>query len=246
MFNLFASSAFAPMMAEALPLVWWLAPLGAIAALASAYYFYTGIMKESEGTPVMQEIAQAVREGAMAYLVAQYRVVGVVFAALFIIFSIMSFAGVQNGWVTVAFLTAGFFSGAAGFIGMRTATNASARTANAAQKSLNDGLRVAFRAGAVMGLTVVGFILLDSSIWFLILHYVIQPAGGVATVTSIMLSAAVGASTMALFGRVGGGIYTKAADVGADLVGKVEAGIPEDDPRNPATIADTFDLIIKI
>lgn len=238
MFNLFASSALAPMMAEALPIVWWLAPMGAIAALAAAYYFYIGIMKESEGTPVMQEIAQAVREGAMAYLVAQYRVVGVVFAALFIIFLIMSFAGVQNFWVTIAFLTAGFFSGAAGFIGMRTATNASARTANAARKSLNDGLRVAFRAGAVMGLTVVGFILLDSSIWFLLLYYVIQPIGGLATVTSIMLSAAVGASTMALFGRVGGGIYTKAADVGADLVGKVEAGIPEDDPRNPATIAD--------
>ena len=238
MFNLFASSALAPMMAEAVPLVWWLAPIGSIAALIAAYYFYTGIMKESEGTPEMREIAQAVREGAMAYLVAQYRVVGVVFAALFIIFLIMSFAGVQDFWVTIAFLTAGFFSGAAGFIGMRTATNASARTANAAQKSLNDGLRVAFRAGAVMGLTVVGFILLDSSIWFLLLYYVIQPAGGLATVTSIMLSAAVGASTMALFGRVGGGIYTKAADVGADLVGKVEAGIPEDDPRNPATIAD--------
>ncbi|MGB1252127.1 MAG: sodium-translocating pyrophosphatase [Candidatus Promineifilaceae bacterium] len=236
--NLFASSVLAPMMAGAIPLVWWLAPIGAIAALIAAYVFYTGIMQESEGTPEMQEIAQAVREGAMAYLSAQYRVVGVVFAALFIIFLIMSFAGVQNFWVTIAFLSAGFFSGAAGYIGMRTATNASARTANAARKSLNDGLRVAFRAGAVMGLTVVGFILLDSSIWFLLLHYVIQPAGGVATVTSIMLSAAVGASTMALFGRVGGGIYTKAADVGADLVGKVEAGIPEDDPRNPATIAD--------
>lgn len=234
--NNLAVSLFAPMMQEAPHIVWWLAPIGAIAALVAAYFFYTGIMKESEGTPEMIEIAQAVREGAMAYLRAQYRVVAMVFVALFVVFLVMSLLGVQNGWVTVAFLTAGFFSGAAGFVGMRTATNASARTANAASKSLNDGLRVAFRAGAVMGLTVVGFILLDTSIWFLVLYYV----GGldIPTVTSVMLSAAVGASTMALFGRVGGGIYTKAADVGADLVGKVEAGLEEDDPRNPATIAD--------
>jgi K(+)-stimulated pyrophosphate-energized sodium pump len=234
-----ATSLFSALLQEArpaLPLLWWLGPIGAIAALLAAYYFYRGIMAESEGNADMIEIAQAVREGAMAYLSAQYRVVAVVFAALFVIFVLMSLANVQNGWVSVAFLTAGFFSGAAGFVGMRTATNASARTANAASKSLNDGLRVAFRAGAVMGMTVVGFILLDSSIWFLILYF---GAGlDIPTITSVMLSAAVGASTMALFGRVGGGIYTKAADVGADLVGKVEAGIPEDDPRNPATIAD--------
>ena len=219
-----------------LPIFWWLGPIGAIAALVSAYVFYNGIMEESEGTKDMVEIAQAIREGAMAYLIAQYRVVGMVFAAMFVLFLLMSLLGIQSIWVTIAFLTAGFFSGAAGFVGMKTATNASARTANAARKSLNGGLRVAFRAGAVMGLTVVGFILLDSSIWFLILYFGVglDPAA----LTSVMLSAAVGASTMALFGRVGGGIYTKAADVGADLVGKVEAGIPEDDPRNPATIAD--------
>ena len=234
----FASTLLAPMLQSdaGLPLLWWLAPIGGIAALIAAYIFYNGIMKESEGTPEMVEIAQAVREGAMAYLSAQYRVVLIVFVALAVLFGIMSLAGVQNGWVTIAFLTAGFFSGLAGYVGMRTATNASARTAHAASKSLNDGLRVAFRAGAVMGLCVVGFILIDSSIWFLVLYYLGNL--DVPTVTSVMLSAAVGASTMALFGRVGGGIYTKAADVGADLVGKVEAGIPEDDPRNPATIAD--------
>ncbi len=234
--NVFASSLLAPMLAGSPALLWWLAPLGAVVALGFAYYFYTDIMKESEGNETMIEIAAAVREGAMAYLRAQYRVVVVVFASLFVIFLLMSLAGLQSGWMLGAFLTAGFFSGMAGYVGMRTATNASARTANAAQKSLNDGLRVAFRAGAVMGLSVVGFILLDTSIWYLILTYVADLS--LAQITSVMLSAAVGASTMALFGRVGGGIYTKAADVGADLVGKVEAGIPEDDPRNPATIAD--------
>ncbi len=220
-----------------LPIVWYLAPIGAIAALITAFILYQGIMKEEEGTETMIEIAAAVREGAMAYLRAQYRIVAIVFVILFVLFVIMSFLGLQSGWVTVAFLTAGFFSGLAGFVGMRTATNASARTANAARTSLNGGLRVAFRAGAVMGLCVVGFILLDASIWFLLLNTVATDLS-IAEITSIMLSAAVGASTMALFGRVGGGIYTKAADVGADLVGKVEAGIPEDDPRNPATIAD--------
>ncbi len=233
-----ASTLLAPAMAEALPLVWWLAPIGALAALGAAYFFYGTIMKEDEGTAEMIEIAQAVREGAMAYLRAQYRVVAMVFAALIVLFIILAAVGWQDWFVVVAFLTAGFFSGAAGFVGMRTATNASARTANAAQKSLNDGLRVAFRAGAVMGLTVVGFILLDISFWFLVLYYGAGLSDDLPRLTSIMLSAAVGASTMALFGRVGGGIYTKAADVGADLVGKVEAGIPEDDPRNPATIAD--------
>jgi K(+)-stimulated pyrophosphate-energized sodium pump len=190
----------------------------------------------------MVEIAQAVREGAMAYISRQYRVVIIIFAVLFVIFLVMSFFGVQNSIIPYAFLTGGFFSGLCGFIGMKTATNASARTTNAARKTLNDGLQVAFRAGAVMGLVVVGFALLDISAWFLALYFLF-PAGffevnPLPQITVIMLSFGMGASTQALFARVGGGIYTKAADVGADLVGKVEAGIPEDDPRNPATIAD--------
>lgn len=225
--------------APAIPVFWWLGPIGALAALAFAYYFYNNMMKEDEGTATMIEIAGAIREGAMAYLRAQYSTVLRVFGGLFVLFALLSLIGAQEWLVTVAFLTAGFFSGVAGYVGMRTATNASARTANAARSSLNGGLRVAFRGGAVMGLSVVGFALLDMSIWFLLLYYVIFPGGNnLPQITTIMLSAAVGASTMALFGRVGGGIYTKAADVGADLVGKVEAGIPEDDPRNPATIAD--------
>lgn len=225
--------------APGLPIYWWLGPIGAITALIFAFYFYNSMMKEDEGTKEMIDIAQAIREGAMAYLRAQYTTVLRVFAGLFVLFIILSFVGAQEWLVTIAFLTAGFFSGVAGYVGMRTATNASARTANAARRSLNGGLRVAFRGGAVMGLGVVGFALLDMSIWFLLLYYVIFPGGdSLPKITTIMLSAAVGASTMALFGRVGGGIYTKAADVGADLVGKVEAGIPEDDPRNPATIAD--------
>jgi K(+)-stimulated pyrophosphate-energized sodium pump len=231
-----AASSSAALATQAPHLLWWLGPIGGIAALIAAYFFYQGIMKESEGTPEMVEIAKAVREGAMAYLRAQYRVVIIAFAGLLVLFLLLSFLNVQEFWVSIAFLTAGFFSGAAGYIGMRTATNASARTANAARRSINDALQVAFRAGAVMGLTVVGFILIDTSLWFLILAYGLGLP--LTQVVSIMLSAAVGASTMALFGRVGGGIYTKAADVGADLVGKVEAGIPEDDPRNPATIAD--------
>ncbi|MFZ1395868.1 MAG: sodium-translocating pyrophosphatase [Candidatus Promineifilaceae bacterium] len=222
-----------------LPIYWFLAPFGAVVALIFAYYFYTNMMKEDEGNDTMKEIAQAIREGAMAYLQAQWRTVGRVFIGLFVLFIILAMLDAQEWLVAVAFLTAGFFSGVAGYIGMRTATNASARTAWAASKSLNDGLRVAFRGGAVMGMSVVGFALLDMSIWFLLLKFVIFPeADAIPKITTIMLSAAVGASTMALFGRVGGGIYTKAADVGADLVGKVEAGIPEDDPRNPATIAD--------
>ena len=222
-----------------LPMFWFLAPIGSIVALIFAYYFYTNMMKEDEGNDTMKEIAQAIREGAMAYLQAQWRMVGRVFVGLFVLFIILAAVGAQEWLVAVAFLTAGFFSGVAGYIGMRTATNASARTAWAASRSLNDGLRVAFRGGAVMGMSVVGFALLDMSIWFLLLKFVIFPeADAIPKITAIMLSAAVGASTMALFGRVGGGIYTKAADVGADLVGKVEAGIPEDDPRNPATIAD--------
>ncbi len=244
--NLVASTQLATLLQarEAIPALWWLGPIGALAALAAAYYFYRNVSQEEEGTQAMIEIAAAVRVGAMAYLRAQYRVIGIAFAALFVVFVVLAILGIQNPIMPVAFLTAGFFSGVAGYVGMRTATNASARTANAARRSLNSGLRVAFRAGAVMGLSVVGFLLLDMSLWFLLLYYVIPPSfyGGeanlLATITSIMLSAAVGASTMALFGRVGGGIYTKAADVGADLVGKVEANIPEDDPRNPATIAD--------
>ncbi|MCG3207051.1 MAG: putative K(+)-stimulated pyrophosphate-energized sodium pump [Anaerolineae bacterium] len=220
----------------ALPLLWWLMPLGSIVALVVAYSLYRSVVSRDEGTDVMREIAQAVREGAMAYLARQYRIVAIVFAVLFVILLVMSFAGLQSFIVPFAFITGGLFSAICGFIGMKTATNASARTANAARQSLNDGLQVAFRAGAVMGLSVVGFALLDTSLWFLFLYY--GTSLDLAHISVVLLSAAMGASTQALFARVGGGIYTKAADVGADLVGKVEAGIPEDDPRNPATIAD--------
>ncbi|RME77069.1 MAG: sodium-translocating pyrophosphatase [Chloroflexi bacterium] len=229
---------------EPLPLLWWSAPIGSLIALGFAWYFYTSVMKHSEGTETMIEIAQAVREGAMAYLKRQYKVVSMAFLVLFLIFVVLAYVfGVQNKVIPFAFLTGGFFSGLCGFFGMKTATNASARTANAARKSLNDGLQVAFRAGAVMGLVVVGFALLDISAWFLILYYLFPAeffgsSNPLPQITVIMLSFGMGASTQALFARVGGGIYTKAADVGADLVGKVEAGIPEDDPRNPATIAD--------
>ncbi len=239
---LMQSSVAAQSAAPAVPVYLWLGPLGALVALLAAAYFYRGVMAEDEGNATMVEIAAAVRVGAMAYLRAQYRVILVVFGLLFLVFAALSFGlGVQSPFVTVAFLTAGFFSGLAGFIGMRTATAASARTAQAAREGLDKGLRVAFRAGAVMGLSVVGFALLDLTLWFCLLHFVLLDSSDpnhIASMSSIMLGAAIGASTMALFGRVGGGIYTKAADVGADLVGKVEAGIPEDDPRNPATIAD--------
>lgn len=220
-----------------------LVPIASIFALGFAWYFYHQMMKSSEGTPTMAKIAQHVREGAMSYLKQQYKVVGIVFFVLVVLFSIMAYVfEVQNKWVPIAFLTGGFFSGLSGFLGMKTATYASARTANAARKSLNGGLKVAFRSGAVMGLVVVGLGLLDISFWYLLLDYVI-PDGATSTaklciITTTMLTFGMGASTQALFARVGGGIYTKAADVGADLVGKVEAGIPEDDPRNPATIAD--------
>ncbi len=228
---------------ETLPLVWWLAPIGSLIALGFAWHFYRSLMKLSEGTERMAEIALAVREGAMAYLRRQYKVVTIAFVVLFLIFVVLAYGfGVQNRIIPFAFITGGFFSGLCGFFGMKTATNASARTANAARQSLNDGLQVAFRAGAVMGLVVVGFALLDISAWFLILYYLFPAsffdANPLPQITAIMLSFGMGASTQALFARVGGGIYTKAADVGADLVGKVEAGIPEDDPRNPATIAD--------
>ncbi len=237
-----------------------LVPLASLLALGFAWFFFKSLMKNSEGTDKMKEIAQYVREGAMAYLKRQYKVVGLVFLVLFILLTIMAYFGVQNPFVPIAFLTGGFFSGLCGFLGMKTATFASARTAHGASKSLNKGLQIAFRSGAVMGLIVVGFALLDIAAWYWFLSSVIftpeHMAGGfklfglqfvhagtsdsqkLIEITTTMLTFGMGASTQALFARVGGGIYTKAADVGADLVGKVEAGIPEDDPRNPATIAD--------
>ncbi|MFC1478662.1 sodium-translocating pyrophosphatase [Candidatus Margulisiibacteriota bacterium] len=225
-----------------IPLFWWIAPIGSLLALVFAFYFYKTLMSHDEGTDTMKEIAQHVREGAMAYLAQQYKVVILFFIIASIILAFMAFVlHVQNQLVPFAFLTGGFFSGLAGYLGMKTATNASARTAFAASKSLNEGLKVSFRAGAVMGMVVVGLGLLDISLWFLALK-LLAPVFGVTLsnveITVIMLTFGMGASSQALFARVGGGIFTKAADVGADLVGKVEAGIPEDDPRNPATIAD--------
>ncbi|MDD7088747.1 MAG: sodium-translocating pyrophosphatase [Bacteroidales bacterium] len=221
--------------------LFYLVPVASIVALFFAWLFYHQMKKESEGTPTMKEIAQYVREGAMAYLKQQYKVVLIVFIILAIFFAILAYGfHVQNPWVPFAFLTGGFFSGLAGYIGMRTATYASARTANAVSKSLNSGLKLAFRSGAVMGLTVVGLGLLDISIWFFVLQAFYDPdvSQNLVVITTTMLTFGMGASTQALFARVGGGIYTKAADVGADIVGKVENDIPEDDPRNPATIAD--------
>lgn len=222
--------------------LFWIVPVCAIIALLFARIFFKGMMKESEGTDTMKRIAGHVRKGAMAYLRQQYRMVALVFLVLCVLFAWMAYGpGLQNPWVWFAFLTGGFFSGLAGYIGMKTATYASARTANAARRSLNDGLKVAFRSGAVMGLVVVGLALLDISLWWLLLDYFVEEATATEkaiVITTTMLTFGMGASTQALFARVGGGIFTKAADVGADLVGKVEAGIPEDDPRNPATIAD--------
>ena len=223
--------------------LFWLVPASSLLALCFAWYFYREMLKTSEGTERMAYIAAAVRKGAMSYLKQQYKVVALVFLALVILFSIMAYGfGVQNSWVPIAFLTGGFFSGLAGFLGMKTATAASARTANAARTSLNGGLRIAFRSGAVMGLVVVGLGLFDISFWYVLLDNVMPdgntPTAKLCIITTTMLTFGMGASTQALFARVGGGIYTKAADVGADLVGKVEANIPEDDPRNPATIAD--------
>ncbi len=242
------------------PLSWWIAPIGALLALGFAYYFYKKMMEAPEGTDRMIEIATDVRKGAYAYLYRQYSVVTLVFIILLVVFGYSAYKGVQNPFVPVAFLTGGFFSGLCGFLGMKTATNASARTAQGASKSLNSGLQVAFRSGSVMGLVVVGFGLLDITLWYLILDKVVytaanmeeglklfgltlvkagmEPEHKLVEITTTMITFGMGASTQALFARVGGGIYTKAADVGADLVGKVEAGIPEDDPRNPATIAD--------
>ncbi len=238
----------------------FLAVICSVAALVMAVYFYKKMMGDPEGTEKMIEIATHVREGAYAYLFRQYKVVTLVFAVLLAIFAYLAYIGVQNPFVPIAFLTGGFFSGLCGFLGMKTATNASARTAQGASESLNKGLTVAFRSGAVMGLVVVGFGLLDIALWYLMLDKLIYTAEHMANglsflgldlvkagmhsdhkmveITTTMITFGMGASTQALFARVGGGIFTKAADVGADLVGKVEAGIPEDDPRNPATIAD--------
>jgi len=242
------------------PWSWAIAPIGAILALGFAYFFYRKVMEAPAGNAKMVEIAKHVRDGAYAYLYRQYGVVAIVFVVLLIIFAVLARLGVQNPFVPVAFLTGGFFSGLCGFLGMKTATNASSRTAQGASESLNRGLQVAFRSGAVMGLVVVGFGLLDISLWYLILDKLVytvehmesglrflglqlvpvgmDPHHKLVEITTTMITFGMGASTQALFARVGGGIFTKAADVGADLVGKVEAGIPEDDPRNPATIAD--------
>lgn len=228
---------------EHIPQVFWLIPIASVCALGMAWYFFKSMMQAEEGTPRMVEIAEYVRRGAMAYLKQQYKVVLIVFVVLAVVFAIMAYGfNAQNEWVPFAFLTGGFFSGLAGFFGMKTATYASARTANAARNGLNDGLKIAFRSGAVMGLVVVGLGLLDIAIWFIALTWFysdkMTTSEMLITITTTMLTFGMGASTQALFARVGGGIYTKAADVGADLVGKVEANIPEDDPRNPATIAD--------
>jgi K(+)-stimulated pyrophosphate-energized sodium pump len=250
----------APVKDAKVPLFWWIAPIASLFALVFAMYFYNAMMSANPGSARMQEIAGFVREGAMAYLFRQYKIVSLVFVVLFIILTILAYMGAQNPFVPIAFLTGGFFSGLCGYLGMKTATNASSRTAQGASEGLNRGLTVAFRSGAVMGLVVVGFGLLDICVWFWVLDklvftaehmanglrmfgLVFVPAGCTevhkwAEITTTMLTFGMGASTQALFARVGGGIYTKAADVGADLVGKVEAGIPEDDPRNPATIAD--------
>ncbi|MBN2166552.1 MAG: sodium-translocating pyrophosphatase [Marinilabiliaceae bacterium] len=240
--------------------IFWFIPFASILALVFAWFFFKSMMKSSEGTDKMKEIAKYVRDGAMAYLTRQYKVVIKVFIVLVILLAVLAFLGVQNPFVPIAFLTGGFFSGLCGYLGMKTATFASARTAHGASQSLNKGLQIAFRSGAVMGLVVVGFGLLDIALWFLLLDNVIFTPEHMSAglhflgldfvhagttdhqkyieITATMLTFGMGASTQALFARVGGGIYTKAADVGADLVGKVEAGIPEDDPRNPATIAD--------
>lgn len=223
-----------------IPLVFWLIPIASVVALGMAWIFFRSMMKEDEGTERMKEIAAHVRKGAMAYLKQQYKVVTIVFVVLAIVFAFMAYVlKVQNPWVPFAFLTGGLFSGLAGFFGMKTATYASARTAHGARTGLDKGLKIAFRSGAVMGLVVVGLGLLDIAIWFIVLNAgYAGESTALITITTTMLTFGMGASTQALFARVGGGIYTKAADVGADLVGKVEANIPEDDPRNPATIAD--------
>src|SRR5574344_1968989 len=240
--------------------LFWLITVNSVISLFFEWLFYNQMIKNSEGTTRMSEIASFVRKGAMAYLRRQYKVVALVFIALIVILAVLAYMGVQNPFVPIAFLTGGFFSGLCGYLGMKTATNASARTANGATKSLNAGLKIAFRSGAVTGLVVVGFGLLDIAAWFWFLNEIVFTPENMSSgldfmgltlvhpntdahtklveITATMLTFGMGASTQALFARVGGGIFTKAADVGADLVGKVEAGIPEDEPRNPATIAD--------
>ena len=228
--------------AAAIPLLWWIAPIGSVLALVFAYIFYKGMMAKSPGNERMQSIAEHVRKGADAYLRQQYKVVAIFFVIIFAVLAVMAFGlKVQSKFVPFAFLTGGFFSGLAGFLGMRTATRASSRTTQGAMQSLNQGLQIALRSGGVMGLVVVGLGLLDISLWFLVLYKLCPMLNlelSLNEITVTMLCFGMGASSQALFARVGGGIFTKAADVGADLVGKVEAGIPEDDPRNPATIAD--------
>ena len=219
-----------------IPALWYLAPVGAVLALITAFFFYRSVVSHSEGDENMIRIAQAVREGAYAYLGRQAKVVYAVVVVLAVVLLAMALGGLQAKLTALGVPIASVLSGLCGFLGMKTATNASARTANACKTSLNAGLRVAFRAGAVMGLCVTGFALLDISVWFFLLNGTGEFT--LVELTTITLSFAMGASLQALFARVGGGIYTKAADVGADLVGKVEAGIPEDDARNPATIAD--------
>ena len=217
--------------------LFWVGLVGALIALIFALTQAKKVLKFSEGTELMQKLAASIRKGANAYLKRQYTTVAKIFIIVFVILLILAGVGMLDNWfIPFAFLTGGIWSGLAGFVGMKIATSANARTANAAHESLNRGLNVAFSSGAVMGFTVVGLGLLDVSIWFHILKYI---AGfEAAQIAQTMVMFGMGASFMALFGRVGGGIFTKAADVGADLVGKVEAGIPEDDPRNPATIAD--------
>ena len=220
-------------------LYWGIAFVGSLVALAFAWKFYKSMIEADEGTPRMIEIAGYVRDGAKAYLTQQYKVVALFFVVICILLVIASFVlKVQSPYVPFAFITGGFFSGLAGYFGMKTATWASSRTAAGAQKSLDAGLQVAFRSGAVMGLTVVGLGLLDITVWYAVLRWIVPGSLSLEEITVTMLCFGMGASSQALFARVGGGIFTKAADVGADLVGKVEQGIPEDDPRNPATIAD--------
>ncbi len=210
--------------------------VAAIIALVFAGYKFYSVKKLPEGTDEMASISSKIRSGAMAYLKRQYKTVGIFFAVMFVILSVLAFLKLLTPYVPFAFLTGGIFSGLSGFVGMKIATYANSRTANGAREGLNRGLKIAFSSGTVMGMTVVGLGLLDISIWFILLKFVFKLEIG--DITSAMLTFGMGASSMALFARVGGGIFTKAADVGADLVGKVEAGIPEDDPRNPACIAD--------
>ncbi|NLC72804.1 MAG: sodium-translocating pyrophosphatase [Ruminococcaceae bacterium] len=222
--------------------LFWIGLVGALVALLFAFYQGRKVLKFSEGTPTMKKIAAAIRKGAGAYLRRQYKTVALIFGVIAVVLAILAYfpwingAGLVNKFVPFAFITGGFYSCLAGFIGMKIATAANSRTANAASESLNRGLRVAISSGSVMGFTVVGLGILDVSVWFHVLKYVFHCDA--TTIANTMVMFGMGASCAALFARVGGGIFTKAADVGADLVGKVEAGIPEDDPRNPATIAD--------